>query len=52
MELVAVYFLIQIGFYGLTLWLPHEVKKISGGNSVTVGFLTAIPTSPRSSVCG
>lgn len=42
-KLVAVYFLIQIGFYGLTLWLPHEVKKITGGNSVTVGFLTAIP---------
>jgi MFS family permease len=42
-KLVVVYFLIQVGFYGLNLWLPHEVKDITGGSSVLVGFVTAIP---------
>jgi MFS family permease len=42
-KLVAVYFLIQIGFYGLNLWLPHEVKHITGGSYLEVGFVTAIP---------
>ncbi len=42
-KLVGVYFLIQIGFYGLNLWLPHEVTKVTGGGSVAVGFLTAVP---------
>jgi sugar phosphate permease len=42
-KLVGVYFLIQIGFYGLNLWLPHEVEQVTGGGSVAVGFLTAVP---------
>lgn len=42
-RLVAVYFLIQIGFYGLNLWLPHLVKTTTGGSSVLVGLVTAIP---------
>jgi MFS family permease len=42
-RLVLVYFLIQIGFYGLNLWLPHLVKTTTGGSSVVVGFVTAIP---------
>ena len=42
-RLVAVYFLIQVGFYGLTLWLPHLVKTTTGGSSVLVGLVTAIP---------
>ncbi|MGH3436204.1 MAG: MFS transporter [Sciscionella sp.] len=42
-RLVAVYFLIQIGFYGLNLWLPHLIKTTTGGSSVLVGVLTAIP---------
>jgi MFS family permease len=42
-RLVLVYFLVQVGFYGLTLWLPTLLKATSGGNSVLVGWLTAVP---------
>ncbi|WP_084704512.1 MFS transporter [Phaeacidiphilus oryzae] len=42
-RLVVVYFLIQIGFYGLNLWLPHLVKTTTGGSSTMVGLVTAIP---------
>jgi MFS family permease len=42
-RLVLVYFLIQIGFYGLNLWLPHLVKTTTGGSSDLVGAVTAIP---------
>jgi MFS family permease len=42
-RLTTVYFLIQIGFYGLNTWLPHVVKTITGGASWEVGLVTAIP---------
>jgi MFS family permease len=42
-RLVVVYFLIQIGFYGLNLWLPHVVATTTKGSDVLVGFVTAIP---------
>lgn len=42
-RLVVVYFLVQVGFYGLNLWLPTLLKTTTGGNSVLVGWLTAIP---------
>jgi MFS family permease len=42
-RLVGVYFLIQIGFYGLNLWLPHLVQGTTGGSSTLVGLVTAIP---------
>lgn len=42
-RLVCVYFLIQVGFYGLNLWLPHLVESTTGGESTLVGVLTAIP---------
>jgi sugar phosphate permease len=42
-RLVAVYFFIQVGFYGLTLWLPHQIKHVTGGNDVLVGAVTVIP---------
>lgn len=42
-RLVLVYFFIQIGFYGLNLWLPHLVKQVTGGGSLLVGLVTAIP---------
>ncbi len=41
--MVLIYFLLQIGQYGIGLWLPTVVKAISGGNSVLVGFITALP---------
>ncbi|HEX6451717.1 MAG TPA: MFS transporter [Trebonia sp.] len=42
-RLTLVYFLIQVGFYGLNLWLPHLVKQVTGGGSLLVGLVTAIP---------
>ena len=42
-RLVLVYFLIQVGFYGLNLWLPHLVKDTIGGSYLVVGAITAIP---------
>jgi len=42
-KLVVVYFLIQLGFYGLNLWLPHEITQMIGGGYLTVGWVTAIP---------
>ncbi len=42
-RLTLVYFLIQIGFYGLNIWLPKVVKTITSGASLEVGFVTAIP---------
>jgi MFS family permease len=42
-RLTAVYFLIQIGFYGLNTWLPHVVGVITGGAIWQVGLVTAIP---------
>ncbi|HEU5386540.1 MAG TPA: MFS transporter [Streptosporangiaceae bacterium] len=42
-RLVLVYFFIQVGFYGLNLWLPHLVKTTIGGSYLIVGAVTAIP---------
>jgi MFS family permease len=42
-RLVLVYFLIQVGFYGLNLWLPHLIKDTIGGSYLVVGAITAIP---------
>jgi MFS family permease len=43
LRLTAVYFLIQIGFYGLNTWLPTVVGDITGGAIWQVGLVTAIP---------
>ncbi len=37
------YFFIQVGFYGLNLWLPHLVKTTIGSSYLVVGGVTAIP---------
>ena len=42
-RLVLVYFFIQVGFYGLNLWLPHLMKTMIGGSYLIVGAITAIP---------
>jgi MFS family permease len=42
-RLVLVYFLVQVGFYGLNLWLPHLVKTTLGASYLVVGAVTAIP---------
>ena len=41
--LVAVYFLVQIGFYGFSLWLPTVIKDVTKVGFTATGFLTAIP---------
>jgi sugar phosphate permease len=42
-RLVLVYFFIQVGFYGLNLWLPHLIKTTIGSTYLVVGAVTAIP---------
>jgi MFS family permease len=43
LRLTLVYFLIQIGFYGLNTWLPTVVGDITGSAIWEVGLVTAIP---------
>lgn len=42
-RLTLVYFLIQVGFYGINIWLRHAIKTITSGSSIEVGLITAIP---------
>ncbi len=37
------YFLLQVGSYGLNFWGPDLIKTATGGNAASIGFLTAIP---------
>jgi ACS family tartrate transporter-like MFS transporter len=37
------YFLLTIGSYGFSLWLPQAVKESAGTSTWVVGLLTAIP---------
>jgi len=41
--LVSVYFLIQVGFYGLNLWLPTVLHQLTREGFATVGLLAAVP---------
>lgn len=42
--LALVYFLIEMGFYGLTFYLPTQVAKLLGTSiGLEVGFVSAIP---------
>ncbi|MHB1684318.1 MAG: MFS transporter [Bacilli bacterium] len=41
--LVVYYFLVQVGFYGVSLWLPTLVKTLSHQGNVGVGYLSALP---------
>lgn len=43
LRLTLVYFLIQVGFYGLNTWLPTVVGDITGTAIWEVGLVTAIP---------
>src|SRR6201986_4765943 len=38
-----VYFLIQVGSYGLNFWAPHLIRSSGISNSTTIGLLTAVP---------
>src|SRR5205807_8874400 len=41
--LVIVYFLIQVGFYGVALWLPVIVKGLSKQGFGLVGLIATLP---------
>jgi MFS family permease len=41
--LMGFYFLIQMGYYGFSLWLPTITKQLSGGSDSLVGVLTTLP---------
>ena len=41
--LVLIYFLIQVGFYGVALWLPVIVKTLSKQGFGLVGLIAALP---------
>ena len=38
-----IYFLIQVGSYGLNFWAPHLIRSSGITDSTTIGLLTAVP---------
>jgi sugar phosphate permease len=42
-RLVAVYFLIQVGFYGLNMWLPTLLKTLTKAGFGAVGLIAICP---------
>lgn len=42
-RLVIVYFLIQVGFYGLNLWLPTLLKTLTAAGFGLVGLVATLP---------
>ena len=42
-RLVAVYFLIQVGFYGLNMWLPTLLKILTQAGFGAVGLIATLP---------
>ncbi len=42
-RLVLVYFLVQVGFYGLNLWLPTLIKQLTASGFALVGVIAALP---------
>lgn len=47
LTLGLVYFLIQVGSYGLNFWAPHLIRVAGTHNPTVIGLLTAVPY-----VCG
>ncbi len=42
-QLVVVYFLVQVGFYGLNMWLPTLLKTLTAAGFGAVGLIAALP---------
>ena len=42
-RLTLVYFLIQVGFYGLNMWLPTVVRDLTNQGFGAVGLIAALP---------
>jgi MFS family permease len=43
LTLGLVYFLIQVGSYGLNFWAPHLIRTSGISSPTTIGLLTAVP---------
>jgi MFS family permease len=43
LALAMVYFLMQIGSYGLNFWMPHLIKMSGATDPFKIGLITAIP---------
>jgi ACS family tartrate transporter-like MFS transporter len=41
--LSSIYFILAMGLYGLTLWVPQIVKDLVGGSATHVGLVCTIP---------
>jgi len=42
-QLVVVYFLVLVGFYGLNLWLPTLIRDLTQQGFAVVGLIAALP---------
>ena len=42
-RLVVVYFLIQVGFYGLNMWMPTVLKHLTEADFGAVGLIATLP---------
>jgi len=42
-RLVAVYFLVQVGFYGLNMWMPTLLKNLTHDGFGAVGLIATLP---------
>jgi ACS family tartrate transporter-like MFS transporter len=45
LQLALTYFLLVVGSYGMNMWIPTLVKRLSGGSNVFVGLLTSLAYS-------
>jgi MFS family permease len=43
LRLALVYFLIQVGSYGLNFWAPHLIRASGSTDPAVIGLLTAVP---------
>ena len=42
-QLCFIYFTLNVGSYGITMWLPQIIKKFGNVSNTQTGFLTALP---------
>lgn len=42
-KLIGIYFFVQVGFYGFSLWMPTIIKALTGSGMTVVGILSAFP---------
>jgi ACS family tartrate transporter-like MFS transporter len=42
-QLCLIYFTLNVGAYGINMWLPQIIKKLGSTSNTMTGFITAIP---------